>query len=90
MHGPLEVPPALRYAKLAPLKTLTQEYKDRAQRLDIQSGEKQLEAKVFKLQQTMNALIANLKKHEQDNIRASAQPRASDSMYVQNAEGTSR
>ena len=81
-------PLLLRYAKLAPLKTLTQEYRERAQRLDAQSGESQLETKVFQLQQTITRLIADLAKRERvcfDDSRPSAKDRA---IHVQNRESS--
>ena len=79
-----ESPMLLRYAKLAPLRTLTDEYKQRALDVDRRDDTNLLATKVSDLQQTVDCLLARL---DEINVLARAnQPRSdlATEVYIQN------
>ena len=79
-----ESPMLLRYAKLAPLRTLTDEYRQRALDEDRRNDTNLLATKVADLQKTVDCLLARLS--EIDVVSKTAGPRVglTDEIYIQN------
>ena len=77
-HSPM----LLHYAKLAPLRTLTQEYRRKAQEADILQGTHHLEGRLAALEKILARVTDRLDNAEADELDISHSTRSSD-LYVQ-------